>query len=311
MFLLNPGAQLQAEARRVASECTTDALDRIRAIDIAEPQTVAADVHEIRKRCKETRAVARLFAPTIGKPAARCNAELRSAARELASVRDARAVIDTIAAVHGEADESIAKRLDTISRDRSHVETQAIRGFGNGDKRIERATRHLEHAETICSKWKLDNHVESFSPGLRNTYQRANTGLHRARSSDLSNDVHEWRKGVKDLWYQVRLLELAAPSVLGPLAATLGHLAEALGDDHDRSVLINIVRRDRKKYGGKSATRPALRLVSDQQRTIRNASLRLGETLFAETDDAFLARMQNYWRITSELGLETAHSSLR
>ena len=59
------------------------------------------------------------------------------------------------------------------------------------------------------SGWKL------LAPGLERTYKRG-----RARFSDVLRDpspenVHEWRKRVKDLWYHLRLLRDSWPEVLG------------------------------------------------------------------------------------------------
>ena len=51
--------------------------------------------------------------------------------------------------------------------------------------------------------------------------------------------MHEWRKSVQYLWYQMRLLRKASPSIIEPLIDELDGLADALGDYHDLAVLAN------------------------------------------------------------------------
>ena len=58
-----------------------------------------------------------------------------------------------------------------------------------------------------------------------------------ARNSDDGDVIHEWRKRVKDLWYQQRLLRDAWSPVLRAYADQADELGEALGDDHDLAVL--------------------------------------------------------------------------
>ena len=81
------------------------------------------------------------------------------------------------------------------------------------------------------SGWKF------LAPGLERTYKRG-----RARFSDVRRDpspenVHEWRKRVKDLWYHLRLLRDSWPEVLGAVSDQAHELSDLLGDHHDLSVL--------------------------------------------------------------------------
>ena len=107
---------------------------------------------------------------------------------------------------------------------------------------------------------------------------------------------------MKNLWYQVRLLEDAAPSVLRPLAASLDGLGEALGDDHDLAVLVSRLESDGTERP--DDTRHAIELARDQQTELRSRALRLGATIYAEKTPAFVDRLTAYWTIADALGPE-------
>src|ERR1700733_10637342 len=67
--------------------------------------------------------------------------------------------------------------------------------------------------------------------------RRGRQAFTRARGTREMEDLHAWRKRVKDLWYHERLLaSTCGPTVRGH-AKDLDRLSELLGDDHDLAVL--------------------------------------------------------------------------
>ncbi len=116
--------------------------------------------------------------------------------------------------------------------------------------------------------------------------------------------MHEWRKSVKNLGYQVRLLERAAPSVLEPLGANLDDLAEALGDDHDLAVLVERLALDPAQFGGSRYAIRAIDIVRAQQEELRRRAFRLGATIYAEKPARFTARVEQYWNSSARRGPE-------
>ena len=140
--------------------------------------------------------------------------------------------------------------------------------------------------------------------GIEATYRTGRRDLRRARKKPTDDRLHEWRKSVKNLWYQTRLVQRIAPSVLQALVASLDDLAEALGDDHDLAVLIERLRSDPDRFGGKRQVKHAVRLARSQQDDLRRRAFRLGATVYAETPGSFGRRIETYWRRTVELGPE-------
>ena len=57
------------------------------------------------------------------------------------------------------------------------------------------------------------------------------------RTSGTAQDLHDWRKRVKDHWYHVRLLAGLWPDVMTSFEWTLKDLETKLGDHHNLEVL--------------------------------------------------------------------------
>jgi CHAD domain-containing protein len=65
--------------------------------------------------------------------------------------------------------------------------------------------------------------------------------MKRARQTHLSATLHGWRKELKTLWYQLRLVKPLMPGVT-PLVASVKRLETDLGEDHNLVVLAALLR---------------------------------------------------------------------
>jgi hypothetical protein len=233
----------------------------------------------------------------------RFNVIVRDAADVLAPIRDAQAVLatlDDLRAVGGNGQPD----LDRVRSVQAAAAEQAARDIHNGDARIEHARELLGDARKRIRRWQLPDGFEAIGPGLERGYRRGRRALRDAVERPTDEHVHEWRKSVKNLWYQTRLLEPAAPSVLSPLIETLDHLAEALGDDHDLAVLVERLAGDPHRYGGALHAIKAIEIARAEQAVLRRPAFRLGATIYAEKPAAFVARIETYWTATVRDGLE-------
>lgn len=84
-YRLDPDRPLSDEVRRVALEGLDDAIGRLRHAGAAD-RDLEKDVHQSRKRGKETRGLIRLLRPALGDAYAAVNSEVRNGARELSSL---------------------------------------------------------------------------------------------------------------------------------------------------------------------------------------------------------------------------------
>ncbi len=300
---LEPGRRTQREVRGVAAERLDDAIERLDELRHDPDADLEATVHTVRKRCKALRGLARLIRPALGDEFRRFDRTVRAAANQLSALRDAHVVLATFdAMLVDRPDDGVLRTMRERQAAISHTASQAAGGADDG--RIDTARNLLVEARAVSQHWKIPRGLDTIEAGLAATYRQGRSSLRRVRSHPTDTRLHEWRKAVKYLWYQVQLLHDAAPSVLGPLAAELDRLAEALGDDHDLTVLIELLDERPDEYGTADAVEHVRSMARSRQRQLRSSAIRSGATLYAESADAFANRIARYWRVTVESGPE-------
>ncbi len=86
-----------------------------------------------------------------------------------------------------------------------------------------------ESARPRVTGWPIaDEGFPALRQGLKRTYKQGRNSMARAQAEPSVENFHEWRKRVKDLWYQMRLLESVWPAMLKSLANELEKLADYL-----------------------------------------------------------------------------------
>ena len=305
-YVLDQREKVTREVRRVTRERLDEAISMLSDLDESSADEIEDAIHGVRKRCKEVRAAARLVRSALGDDFDRFNREVRGAADLLAPIRDAHALLGTFDDLRATQMATNDAELEVVRVAQAAVAETATRGVIGSDPRIADARALLVSSRKQIKHWKIPDGFDTLGVGMEDTYRRGGRALRRARDRPTDDRMHEWRKSVKHLWYQVRLIERAAPSVLGALVTALDDLAEALGDDHDLAVLVERLAAHPEAFGGKQAAKRARRLARSQQADLRRRAFRLGATVYAETPGAFTRRMGAYWERTAELGPELA-----
>ncbi len=303
-YVLEPTARVSREVRRVVSERLDEAVSLLEGLEGADADEIERAVHGVRKRCKEVRSAARLVRASIGDEFNPFNRTVREAADSLAPIRDAHAVLATFDALRAARHQHEDADLKLVRAGQARAADEATRTVLRGDLRIEHARTLLVAARKRVAHWELGDGFAPLAAGIDQSYGRGRRALRCACAKPSDDRLHEWRKSVKDLLYQICLIERSAPSALAPLVASLNDLAEALGDDHDLVVLVERLTGDPDRFGGKRDVKRARRLARLQQDDLRRRAFRLGATIYAETPDAFTQRMQAYWDRTLRDGPE-------
>jgi CHAD domain-containing protein len=234
-------------------------------------------VHEVRKRLKEVRALVRLVREGLGERVFDAvNGALRDAGRPLSEVRDAMAVIDALAKLMGRfgaVHEELVKR-------RGEVRRRVI----EEDKALEKARLAIAEVRKGCAGWKIDGGWETVAAGMERAYRKGRRAMRKAVDGEDDEKWHEWRKRVKDLRYQLEMLEPLWPKVMKAMAKEAHALTDLLGEDHDLAVLAGL---DAK--GLKEA-------IAERREALRKEARGLGARLFAEKAGMFVKRVHVYWR---------------
>ncbi len=300
-YVLDPAGTMQDEVRRVAAERLGAAIEQLEAVGSGTVDAETA-VHDVRKRCKETRGLARLVRPALGDGFRPFDALVRNAANHLSATRDAHALLATLDRLLDAHD--LDDRLASVRDHQASVAAAATIEIEAGNEGIAAARDLLIEARKRSQHWELPDDVESIADGLDATYRAGHRALRSAERRLSDEHMHEWRKSVKYLWYQMRLLRDASPSVIEPLIDQLDHLADALGDDHDLAVLVASLNADAARFGTPDIVAHACEVARAQQHDLRIPALRAGAVVYTERPRAFRSRVMRYWRLTSESGPE-------
>ena len=274
--------------RRVACGRVEKALERLEESG-DDPE---AAVHGMRKDLKKLRALLRLVRDGLGEDFYRAqNKRFRDAGRQLSDVRDAQVKIATLDDLAERFGSELPEQPASLWRGMLEGERRQMRE-GAGDEPRARMQEAKEMIATGLVDWPLEGHGwRLLEPGLTRGYREARKSMKRARSSQAAEDVHEWRKRTKDLWYHLRLLRGSWKPVIGELAEQAHELADLLGDHHDLTVLAEDLDarqaiKERERIG---------ELIERRKGELLKKALKLGSRLFAEKPKAFRRRLRRYW----------------
>jgi len=173
----------------------------------------------------------------------------------------------------------------------------------NGAALRPRAVQQLGAVHLRIEDWELSGDGwGALEGGLSRSFKRGRKAFARARRAKSSEELHEWRKRVKDLWYQQRLLAETCGPIVSGQAKDAHRLADLLGDDHDLSVL-------RDELTGRPMPVPAdvtavVKLLDHRRAELQTEAFHLGGRVYAESPNAFRRRMRRLWRAGRALAQE-------
>jgi CHAD domain-containing protein len=290
-YRLHGDAQAGAELRRAAHGRVDAALERLRR---EARDDVATAVHDTRKDLKKLRSLLRLVREGLGEQRYRAeNDRYRDAARQLSPARDAEVSLATLAALR-ERYPTQAPAATTLQQSLDQEHGQLAVGGDALDERLAHAADAIAGGAAAIDDWPLDgDDFDLVRAGIERAYRRGRRDLRAVRDDPSAEIVHDWRKRVKDLWYQLRLLQDAWPPVLKAAASEAHELADLLGDHHDLSVLVE---KARDQAAEDPDTAALTELAEQRQAELLVAALQLGDRLYAEKPSRFTRRIERYWR---------------
>jgi CHAD domain-containing protein len=257
-------------------------------------------IHDARKAIKKERSLLRLTSAAMpARQRRRENAVLREAGRRLSGARDADVMIASV--------ESLSERFSgqlpatTFAALREHLESRRSAQSG-GSLLDDRAVGELGSVRVRVDDWEITKDGwQAIDAGLTQSYRRGREAFGRARATRSLEDLHAWRKRVKDLWYHARLLAPAGGPVVAGQAKDADLLAELLGDDHDLGVLRDTLTRD--VIPVPVDVDAVVKLLDHRRGELQAEALRLGWRVYAESPKAFRRRLRRSW----EAGRAVAH----
>ncbi len=248
-------------------------------------------VHEVRKHLKRLRAAMRLAIPEVGKDQhTREDRCVRKIGRLVSDLRDAQVRLQTLIQLRDETakgpEDSPFPRIEELLSLERESFSAAFAGWQK------QAIPQLERVEARLLKWPLEGLTwKQVCDAVGKIYKRGQRGLARTIDDPEPENFHAWRKRVKDIWYQLRILQPLNRMVLTEMAHDAEVLGELLGREHDLNFLWARLETER----GDEALRDELahleKLIPKRGKRLCTNALELGRRFYAEPAKAFAKRI--------------------
>ncbi len=288
-YVLMAGESTAAGIKRVIEEELESAAAQLSQKSIAKRDEA---IHEARKSVKKIRAALRLVEDDLPVLFNRENRRLRAMGRKLASFRDAAASVEifdkVIAGQPGKAAaSSIWRGLQKHKRATTH--NTSVRAM------LDHLVTLLSGARGRVTKWPLDaDGFPIIAKGLERTFERGRIAMAAACEEESPENYHDWRKRVKDHFYQLVLLENLWTAAMRAQMKTLKELETCLGDDHDLVLLLEMLNAKRADFEEKDLE-SFKAAASRHQKKLRVRAVSLGRRIYHEQPAEFVERVDKQW----------------
>ena len=282
---------VQEALHRVAREQIDRALAEIDDADTGPHQTV----HQVRKRCKKVRALARLVRTSFA-GYSETNAAFRDAARRISDLRDAKVRVDSFDRLVSEHDDALdVSALRPIRRALVKRRESRVHGEVEAGQVLAEVRSDLVAIRGTVGEWELDDDsFDTVAGSFAKTYRRARNRMAEAYDEPSAERFHEWRKRAKYHRYQVRLLRPLWPTVMNAWRHSLHDLTDLLGDGNDLTELGRAG--EPLDTAGDEARRVVLSLIERRRRDPWADARELGEMHFVDPAKTVVARLGAVWQ---------------
>ena len=265
----------------------------------APKRKLAAAVHDTRKSLKRLRTTVRLARGAIGDEIYRReNAAFRDSGRRLSGVRDASVLMETLDELETVSGDDLPCGATAKLRERLENERkQALESLSADDAVVTAVLADIEEARTRTAAWTFETQgFEALEPGLRRIYRRGRKAMRCAQADATNENLHEWRKRVKDLWHAEQIMRPAAPKKLKKLAKRTHALSDLLGDDHDLAELRLSVGRHPDSFDDRVAQVAQMAVIDRRRNELQRQAFALGPKLYRRSPKRFVEAMERRWR---------------
>jgi CHAD domain-containing protein len=257
--------------------------------------------HEVRKGIKKARALLRLVRFESGDVYAAENAVLREAGQKLSQLRDTSALIEAFDEIKTRVGKTVDKRSlgsfrRTLTLHKEHVEQE----LGVRSLMEDLAATLVPRLQSI-KRWPLDTDgFPAIESGLEKTFHDGKKALAVARKHGSREEFHEWRKRVKDHWYQIRLLENLWSEVMTGYEQSLKELERALGEDLNLAILRDHILSASRPPGERRLLDRIVKAIDASRAELRQRALAIGERVYARKPRQFTKQMRRLWEAWQE-----------
>lgn len=247
-------------------------------------------IHQARLCFKRIRSLLRLARNGLGdKNYSAMNVFYRDQARQLSQARDLTAIIEGIGPLIMNRRSNDTRSL-LISVQRQWMLERKMKIHSEelllAKRNVISRLQHVQMTANPVSTPLSHGGNTEFLEGLTAIYRRGKQLYQTCRSTHDDTDLHEWRKQVKYIWYQLVMLQPLWPGLIRAWSKEWQALSVLLGDHHDL-VLIGRALSENLNQPQKHKERANIKKsIGRYKQKLLMQSLILGKKLYAEKDNA-------------------------
>jgi len=258
------------------------------------------DVHESRKNFKKVRTVLRLIRSELGHESFQIeNSFYGDSGRILSDLRDSTVLIYTFDKLLKSSELEMSNFDFSIFRDfliEKHKNISASKH--KKSQVINSLSTDLLLARSRVFDWLISgDNFKIIRKNLQKIYEQGQRFMYAVFSEAIKENVHEWRKSVKDLWYSMRILSNLWPEIMSPLVILLAKLSDTLGDTNDLFLLKERIIANQNKFKDDQHTRELINFIDRRIIDLLRDARSIGRKIYSEDSKYFVGRMQNYFEI--------------
>ena len=256
-------------------------------------------IHEIRKSIKRIRAVLRLIREEIGYSTYyRENVFYRDISRETSGLRTHNVLALTLENMKGDLSGTFpAEALDSLIASIRSEREKMLAGITDDGKTLKRlAGSFTEARERVYELPVEQDGFQVFAGGIHRMYRQGKDYLNLAQDDPADHHLHDLRKRMKYLWYQIEIIKPIYPGILKAYADSLEGVSEKLGIYHDLAVLSQFLKENETGLE-KDLLETLLDACEFKKSALLQGIYRRAGAVYSEEPEPLVQRLGEYWKI--------------
>jgi CHAD domain-containing protein len=237
-------------------------------------------VHDVRTRLKRSRAALKLIDAELGKAAKKTDRRLRNRGRRLARPRDMIVQAHTFrilgTRMSGELPAGLLERMRDVGEQlRGKLDEKAV------EKELRRTARSLRRVRKRLRRLPVRRGKRAIGKGIVRAYRDARRALAKVQAYPTPDRFHEWRKQVKLLSNELKIVGRAVPELATRYLDKVEKLGEILGQIHDLDCAAATTERHPRWFGSDADCEAVRGLVAEHRVVLEREAFALAAGVFA------------------------------
>jgi len=292
-----PDSTVEANIHRLLYEQVEKAINQLSQTFEKNP---AEAIHDARKCLKKSRSVLRLIRKSIDKETYKQEKNtLRDVGRSLSLARDGAVYQKTLDNLLEAYEMTLeADAFSDLQTSLSNLYSVRLGKLIEHEEILHNLVDELKKSHTRLQQLALqETGWSAIAPNLHRIYRQGRERFYTAYDEGSDTAFHEWRKRVKDLWYDTRLLKRLWPPVMDAFEDEAHRLSSLLGDSHDIAELRHfLLHHPEEIEWPETEQKVLLPLMEHRQYKLHQQAQELGQKLYVEAPEAFIDRVAGYWK---------------